>query len=65
MAELVVRASKIKMEHIKLWLAGMIEEEEEGMEGAGDRWCLFVTLIRTIWEQRYMPQQMQWVTILN
>ena len=41
-------ASGIKAEHLKEWLRGVLEEEEKGTEGLGDRWRAFVRLIRTI-----------------
>ena len=41
-------ASKIRAEDMKTWLRGAIEEEEEGKEGAGDKWRVFITLIQTI-----------------
>ena len=40
--------SGIRAEHMKEWLTGMIEEEEQGTEGKSDRWRLFVKLINTI-----------------
>ncbi len=49
---------------IKGWLRGMVEEEKEGREGAGDKWKLFVKLIQAIWEQGCIPQQMMWVVII-
>jgi len=40
--------SGIRAEHMKEWLTGMIEEEEQGTEGKSDRWRSFVKLINTI-----------------
>jgi len=57
-------AAKIRAEDIKQWLRGMIEEEEKGTEGAGDKWRLFVKLIQTIWRTGVLPQQMYWVIIV-
>jgi hypothetical protein len=57
-------AAKIRAEDIKRWLRGMIEEEEKGTEGAGDKWRLFVKLIQTIWRTGTVPRQMLWVIIV-
>jgi len=57
-------ASKIRAEHIKDWLSGIVDEEENGNEGAGDRWRAFLKLIQAIWEQGCIPQQMQWVIVV-
>jgi hypothetical protein len=42
-------------EHLKEWLSGMVEEEEKGTEGAGDKWLLFKELAQSIWEHGCIP----------
>ena len=54
----------MRAEDIKGWLHGIVEEEEEDTEGAGDNWRLFVTLIQTIWQTGEIPQQMLWIIIV-
>ena len=39
----------MRAEDIKEWLPGVINEEEEGTEGAGDKWRLFVSLMQKMW----------------
>jgi hypothetical protein len=39
---------RIKTEHIKVWLVGMIREEKCGKEDAGDNWRKFVALVQSI-----------------
>ena len=50
------RVSGIRAEHMKEWLAGVREEEEQGNEGKGDQWRAFVKLIQTIWDEGCLPQ---------
>ena len=57
-------SSKLTAEDIKCWLRGMLEEEKDGKEGAGDKWRLFVKLIQAIWHTGHIPQQMRWVIIV-
>ncbi len=39
-------ATGMKAEHLKEWLHGIRHEEaEDGLEGAGDHWRLFISLI--------------------
>jgi hypothetical protein len=58
-------ATGMKVEHLKEWLCGVIcEEAEDGVEGAGDRWRLFVSLIQATWESGTVPTQMNWVVIV-
>ena len=54
----------ITAEHIKLWLAGMVEEEKEGTEKAGDCWRTFVKLIQLIWDTGEIPRQMLWMVVV-
>jgi hypothetical protein len=51
-------------EHLKEWLLGMVEEEEKGTEGAGDKWRLFKELAQSIWEHGCIPEQMTWTVIV-
>ena len=49
----------MKAEHLKGWLQGAISEgKEEGQEGAGTLWHVFVDLTQTVWETGTIPQQM-------
>jgi hypothetical protein len=49
-------ATGMKAEHLKEWLCGVRREEaEDGVEGAGDCWRLFVSLIQATWESGTMP----------
>ena len=54
----------IKAEHIKVWLRGIREEEEEGRENAGILWHKFVILIQTIWKHVKIPVQLLWMTVV-
>jgi len=57
-------ASKMRAEDIKDWLQGIVQEEDTGMEGAGDNWRLLVKLIQAIWEKGEIPTQMRWVIVI-
>ncbi len=58
-------AMGMKAEHLKEWLCGVrCEEAEDSVEGAGDRWRLFVSLIQATWESSTVPTQMSWVVIV-
>ena len=56
--------STMRAEDLKAWLRGMAREEEaakegeEGHEGAGDTWPLFVRLLQHIWDTGRIPRQM-------
>jgi hypothetical protein len=53
------------VEHLKEWLCGVRREEaEDGVEGAGERWRLFVSLMQATWESGTVPTQMSWVVIV-
>ena len=56
--------SGIKAEDLRDWLLWIEEEEEEGKEGVGDTWRIFVQLIQTIWETGTVPHQMLWINIV-
>ncbi len=40
------------------------KETEDGVEGIGDRWQLFVALLQAVWERRSIPTQMAWMIIV-
>jgi hypothetical protein len=45
-------ASGMRAEHIKAWLSDMRWEEDpndQGTDGAGDNWCLFMRLVQAAW----------------
>ena len=50
---------------MKKWLRDMKREEaEDGVEGIGDRWWAFVTLLQVVWESGTIPTQMTWMIIV-
>jgi hypothetical protein len=57
-------AGGMHAEHLKEWLSCMVEEEEKGTEGTGDKWWLFTQLAQSIWEHRCIPEQMTWTVIV-
>ncbi len=58
-------ATGMQAEHLKEWLRGIKREEAvDGVEGAGDRWRLFIALMQAIWESGAMPTQMSWMVIV-
>ena len=57
-------AGGMRAEHLKEWLLGMVEEEEKGTEGAGDKWRLFKKLAQSIWEHGCIPEKMTWTVII-
>jgi hypothetical protein len=55
----------MQAEHLKEWLRGIKREEAaDGVEGAGDRWRLFVALMQATWESGTVPTQMSWMVIV-
>ena len=58
------RASQMRVEDLKEWLRGIIQEENTGTEGSGDNWRLLVQLVQVIWEKGEIPTQMKWITII-
>ena len=48
-------ASGICVEHIQVWLKGVVEEEEMRKGNMGHQWRVFVKLIQTIWERGEVP----------
>ncbi len=58
-------ATGLKAEHIKEWLRDMKREEaEDGVEGIGDHWRMFVTLLQAVWDRGDIPIQMTWMIIV-
>ncbi len=58
-------AMGMKAKHLKEWLADMKREEaEDGVEGIGDHWRSFVTLLQAVWESGTVPTQMTWMIIV-
>ena len=58
-------ATGMKAEHLKEWLQDMKREEaEDKVEGIGDRWQTFVTLLQAVWERGDIPTQMTWMIIV-
>ena len=49
---------------LKTWLAGVKDDEENGTEGAGDRWRIFVKLVQSIWVTGHIPHQMLHMVII-
>jgi hypothetical protein len=56
----------MKAEHIKGWLADIKREEREdnGVEGLGDQWQSFVTLLQAVWTTGSVPTQMSWMIVV-
>jgi hypothetical protein len=55
----------MKAKHIKEWLGNTRREEaEDGVEGIGDRWQLFLALLQAVWECGSVPTQMIWIIIV-
>ncbi len=63
-------ATGMKAEHLKGWLDAIqrkekAAEEDPGRESTlGDKWCVFIELIQTIWDPREIPEQMSWMLIV-
>ncbi len=58
-------ATGMKAEHLKEWHADKKREEtEDGVEGIGDRWRLFVVLLQAVWQRGSVPTQMTWIIIV-
>ncbi len=60
-------ATQIKAEHIIDWLDGaeLEDEDPDHNVGAGEKWQLFVELIREIWDTGRIPTQMLWVVVVS
>jgi hypothetical protein len=56
----------MKAKHIKGWLADIKQEEREDnrVEGLGDQWQSFVTLLQAVWTTRSVPTQMSWMIVV-
>jgi hypothetical protein len=58
-------ATGMKAENLKEWLRDMKREKaEDGVEGIGDRWRMFVTLLQAVWESGETPTQMTWMIVV-
>ena len=58
-------AMGMKAKHLKEWLADIKREEtENGVEGIGDHWWLFVALLQAVWQNGSIPTQMTWMIII-
>ena len=57
-------AAGMRAEDLKGWLAGMEAEEEQGIEGAGDHWRLFVKLVQTVWDTGEIPRQLRYIIVV-
>ncbi len=58
-------ATGMQAEHLKEWLHDIKHEEAaDGVEGAGDRWRLFVALMQATWESGTVSTQMSWMVIV-
>ncbi len=58
-------ATGMQAEHLKEWLRGIKREEAaDGVDGAGDRWRLFIALMQATWESGTVPTQMSWMVIV-
>ena len=63
--DLAAGATGMKAEHLKMWLADMKREEsEDGVEGIGDRWQSFASLLQAVWKSGTVPTQMTWMIIV-
>ena len=57
-------AGRMRAEHLKEWLADVLEEKKNGKEGMGQEWWLFVQLVMAIWGRGSIPEQMTWMVII-
>ena len=56
-----VGASGMRAEHVKAWLRDIRWEEDptdQGAEGAGDNWRLFMRLVQAAWTYGVIPRQL-------
>ncbi len=54
----------MRTEHLKEWLADVLEEEKNGKMGMGQKWQLFVRLVTAIGEHGCIPEQMVTSTVI-
>ena len=73
----VAGAIGLRAEYIKVWLSDVVRKEEEAGpmredgplreggsdKGMGKKWCIFVKLMKAVWEQGSVPKQMKWEII--
>jgi hypothetical protein len=58
-------ATGMRAKLLKEWLGDMKRKgTEDGVEGIGDRWRLFVALLQAVWESGSIPTQMAWMIIV-
>ncbi len=61
-------ASGMRVEDVKRWLHGIKLEEdpEAGMGNAnvGDKWRLFLSLVKAVWDHGDIPPQLLWVIVV-
>jgi hypothetical protein len=59
-------ATGLQAEHIKMWLADVVREEEEQSNiGLGHIWWVFIKMMQADWEQgRRVSKQMRWEIII-
>ena len=57
-------AAGMRAEDLKSWLAGVEAEEEDGREGAGDKWRVFVSLVQSVWETGEITRQLRYVIVV-
>ena len=57
-------SGRVRAEHMKTWLCGTIEDEDNGKENTGDLWQLLFRLVQAIWDKGEIPQQMLWMVVI-
>ncbi len=59
--------SGMRTEHVKKWLHDVRWEEDpenQGAEGAGDSWRLFVRIVQAAWTHGVIPNQLLWSIVV-
>ena len=57
----------MRAEHVKAWLSDMRREEDpknQGANGAGDNWHLFLRLVQAAWTHGVIPRQLLWIIVV-
>ena len=60
-------ASGMRAKHVKAWLSDIRREEDpndQGAEGAGDNWRLFMRLVQAAWTYGVIPRQLLWSIVV-
>jgi hypothetical protein len=60
-------ASGMRAEHVKAWLSDVRREEDpkdQGADGAGDNWRLFLRLVQAAWTHGVIPRQLLWIIVV-